>query len=449
MSAAATRAALVGLVAGLASLSGCGGGKPLAVGGTAGNAASGSGGSAGNGVAGSGGMAGSMTAGTAGAAGQPTAGAVGNDGGTGGMAGSTDGTAGAAGQSTAGATGSGGSAEADASADGPTGAAGAIGAGLGFGGSDLTKVVPTPGCGMVAPTGLTPGMLVGPLHIMTMGTKPPNCADSKCGAWTDTRDYWVRLPTGYDMTKAYPLVFEGPGCGAKGNSLYTLAGLDSTAIRVGLSPSAFWQAFHATNPHQGCFDESDGDNSVDWVFYENLYDRLAGQLCVDRNRVFASGEYSGGGRFADELACKYAGDATRPIRGVMSNSGDWPSAPYVPPTCTTKPMAGMWVHQIGDTTRQWSRTKIAIARAMAVNGCTLGTGYDDASFDPFPIVAVNPGISTSPDTTSCRRIKGCLEISPLVVCLLPGNQHSSNSNVVEPGWPTFLKLFSAPPLLTP
>jgi hypothetical protein len=432
MSAAATRAALVGLVAGLASLFGCGGGKPLAVGGTAGNAASGSGGSAGNGVAGSGGMAGSTTAGAAGAAGQPTAGAAGNDGGTGGMAGATDaGTAGAA----------------DASADGTTGTAGAIGAGLGFGGSDITKVVPTPGCGM-APTGFTPGTLVGPMHIMTMGTKAPDCADKKCGAWTDTRDYWIRLPTGYDMTKAYPLVFEGPGCGGKGNNLYAVPGFDSTVIRVGLTPSLYWQTYHATNPFQGCFDESDGDNSVDWVFYENLYDRLVGQLCVDRNRVFASGEYSGGGRFADELACKYAGDPTRPIRGAMSNAGDWPLPPYLPPTCTTKPTAGMWVHQIGDQTRAWPQTKLAIARAMAVNGCTLGTGYDDASFDPFPTGGILPG-TTTPDTTSCKRIKGCLEISPLVVCLLPGNSHGGNEPVVYPGWPTFLGLFSAPPLLTP
>jgi poly(3-hydroxybutyrate) depolymerase len=93
-------------------------------------------------------------------------------------------------------------------------------------------------------------------------------------------------------------------------------------IRVGLSPSAYWQAYHATNPGQGCFDDADGDNSVDWVFYEDLYDRLAGQLCFDRNRVFVAGEGRSGARLADELACKYAGDVTRPVRGVMSNAGE-------------------------------------------------------------------------------------------------------------------------------
>jgi hypothetical protein len=376
-------------------------------------------------------MAGSMTAGTAGAAGQSTAGASGNDGGTGGMADSTD-------AGIAGATGSGGSA--DAGAADTTGTAGATGNGLGFGGGDITRVVPTPGCGM-APVGFTPGTLVGPMHIMTMGTKFPSCADSKCGAWTDTRDYWVRLPTGYDMTKAYPLVFEGPGCGGKGNNLYAVPDLASTVIRVGLSPSVEAQAFHAVQPNQGCFDDHEGDDSVDWAFYENLYDRLAVQLCFDRNRVFVAGNEHGA-KLMDELACRYAGDAARPVRGVLSNGGGLTIPKYLP-TCTTKPMAGIWVDETNNPIGPFANTKLAIARAMEVNGCTFGTGYDDAAFDNFPIGGGNPD-------TICQKIRGCPDLTPLVVCALPGNSaYSSNSSVVNPGWSTFIKLFTTPPLLTP
>ena len=97
-------------------------------------------------------------------------------------------------------------------------------------------------------------------------------------------------------------------------------------------------------------------------------------------------------------------------------------------------MAGMWVHQTDDTTRLWSSTKLAIARAMMVDGCTIGTGYDDATFDDFPIGSGNP------DNT-CQRIKGCRELTPLVVCLLPGNFHSENDGVVNPGGSAFIKLF--------
>lgn len=34
------------------------------------------------------------------------------------------------------------------------------------------------------------------------------------------REYYVWLPAGYDPTRAYPLVFEGPGCGGKGTDVY-------------------------------------------------------------------------------------------------------------------------------------------------------------------------------------------------------------------------------------
>jgi hypothetical protein len=372
--------------------------------------------------------------------------------GTGAVAGAAAGAGRAAGGATAGAGGASGgvAAGADGGADTPDEAGNDVGtsvpsadaaAGLGFGGSDITTVEKTKGCGVDA-TGLTRGVLVGPMHISTMGTKAANCADSKCGPWTDTRDYWIQLPIGYDANRAYPLVFEGPGCGGQGNNLYALPDFASAVIRVGLSPSAYWQAYHPTQPHQGCFDDSDGDNSVEWPFFENLYDQLAGQLCFDRNRVFASGQFDTGGRLADELACKYAGDATRPIRGVMSNAGDWSTDPRFIPTCTGKPMAGMWVHNIGDPVKPWASTKLAIARAMRVNGCTLGTGYDDATLDNFPIGGGNP------DTT-CQRIAGCPDVAPLVVCLLPGNYHSGNDSVVNPGRPTFINLFENNPLLTP
>jgi len=223
-----------------------------------------------------------------------------------------------------------GSGEAGTGAAG-AGAAGAAGAGAAGTGAtvDVTKVRPSQGCGVAAPADLVPGQLVA-RHIMTMGIKDAGCADAKCGAWTDTRDYWVKLPTGYDNTKAYPLVFEGPGCGGQGNNLYTIPAFDSTVIRVGLSPSAYWQQYHATNPGQHCFDDKEGDDSVDWVFYEDLYDLFDTTLCFDRDRVFAGGN-SSGAWLANELGCKYAGDAKHPIRGVLVNQGGLPTDPkYVP-----------------------------------------------------------------------------------------------------------------------
>jgi hypothetical protein len=261
-----------------------------------------------------------------------------------------------------------------------------------------------------------------------------NCADQKCGPWSYVREYYVVLPTGYDKTKPYPLLFEGPGCGGKGNNLYALPDLASAVIRVGLSPSADAQAFHSTNPGQGCFDDKDGDNSVDWPFYETLYDKLAATLCFDRNRVFAGGN-SSGAWLANELGCKYAGDANRPIRGVMPNVGGLPTDARYVPTCTQSPLAGFWSYQVGDFSgNALSGDIVAINRALRVNGCSpAGVSYDTATFDPFPI--------SPTDNTSCKRVKGCPDLEPVVVCALPGNGHTSNDAVVNPGWCSFLKLF--------
>jgi poly(3-hydroxybutyrate) depolymerase len=334
---------------------------------------------------------------------------------------------------------------------GSTGAAGSTGgaaggstgaAGSSMVGSDLTKVVPSTGCGMAPPAALTPGTLVKQTMMVT-GSKAAMCADKMCPAtWTDTREYWVKLPTGYDKSKAYPMVFEGPGCGGHGNNLYSIGIFDTTVIRVGVTPSAYWQAYHATNPGQGCFDDKEGDDSVDWPFYEKMYDLFNSTLCFDRNRVFSGGN-SSGAWFSNEIGCKYAGDAMRPIRGIMPNTGGLPTDAKYVPTCTNKPMAGFWSHQVGDMENPFPGNIVAMNRALTVDGCMAGGAvetYDTGMFDPFPLMNGN--------TTSCKRYKGCPDITPLVVCPLPGNNHDSNTSTVQPGWPAFVALFSTGNLIT-
>jgi hypothetical protein len=430
---------LLGLAAGLATAHGCssgGGGNGIPP--TSGAAGTGAAGTGTSGAAGTG-TAGMATAGT-GAAGDTGAGTAGTTAvGTAGTTGA--GTAGAGGTTAAGTAGAGGTTGAGTAGAGGAAAAGTAGTTSTPGpvGGAITKVLPTSGCGM-DPTGFTPGTLVS-FTIQTSGNKAPNCADSKCGAWTYTREYFVQLPTGYDKTKAYPLLFEGPYCGGKGNNLYKIPAFDSSVIRVGLSPSADAQVFHSTYPGQGCFDDREGDDSVDWVFYEKLYDQLAGQLCFDRNRVFAAGR-SGGGWLANELGCKYAGDAIRPVRGIMVESAGLPTDPKFVPTCTSKPMAGFWSHELNDGTNPFAGDVVAMNRALVVNGCTpAGVTYQTATFDPFPISAT--------DGTSCKKFQGCPDLAPLVVCGLPGNGKSDHASIVVPGWATFLKVFSTPPLLTP
>jgi hypothetical protein len=201
-------------------------------------------------------------------------------------------------------------------------------------------------------------------------------------------------------------------------------------------PNAIGQAFL---PNQGCFDDHDGDNSVDWVFYEDLYDELSTMLCFDRNRVFSVG-IGGGGWFSNELGCKYAGDSQRPIRGIMATGGGLPNQPAYEPTCTTLPMAGMWVHEPEDTVDPFSGTEFAVTRAMRVNQCTQTT-FSGADFASFPIGGGNAD-------TVCRSIQNCPTIYPLVVCPIPGTRHMSNDLVASPGFSTFIAMFENAPFLT-
>lgn len=298
---------------------------------------------------------------------------------------------------------------------------------------ELTAVVPSNGCGRepLCPAGMK-------RTLQTTGTKASDCADVSssgkhvCGAWSVPRDFWVYLPANYDSNKPYPLVIEGPGCGGNGGGVYSLSNVKDQVIRVGVSPGPA-STGHATNPGQACFDDREGDDSIDWEFYERLYDRLSDELCFDRQRVFVSGD-SSGGALANELGCKYAGDPVRPVRAVLANSAPFPAEPQALPTCSQAPIAGMWVHETKDTEVPFEGAKRAVSRAMNLSHCP-GGDYDHAQFQNFPIGGGEP------DET-CQLIVGCDELYPLVMCALPFITQAPNNAVVEPGWAKFIQLFS-------
>jgi hypothetical protein len=344
-----------------------------------------------------------------------------------GSGGSAEGGGGSPGADTAGAP-NGGSPDAGAAGVGGMSNGGAAGVG-----NDITDVVKSAGCGTTFA-----GVSGAKVTIQTSGVKDANCADKlqdgtpKCGPWSTPRDYYVYLPQGYDKNRAYPLVFDLPGCGATGLNVYSLGNAQDNAIRVGLTPGPN-SLGHGTNPGQGCFDDREGDDNIDFVFYENLVDKLKGELCFDRNRVFAAGD-SRGAWMADELGCHYAGDALHPIRGVLANDGGLPDQVGHKPTCSGQPMAGMWVHDVGDAETPFTGAKFAIKEAMVVNGCTIGTDYDTAQFQNYPIGGGNP-------TVTCQKMKGCPALYPLVICPLPGNDHGRHEAVANPAFGTFLTSF--------
>jgi hypothetical protein len=295
-------------------------------------------------------------------------------------------------------------------------------------------IKPTAGCAQAPPGDLIAQELV-ERTMSTSGVKDAD-ATGNPGPWTYERHYFVRLPAGYDILKAYPLIFQGPGCGVAGDAVYDLPDIEEQVIRVGMTPPPV--EINHVYEGSGCFDEHEGDDSVEFPFYEAVWDLLAAELCFDQNRVFILAHGTGGGAWANQIGCKYAGDALHPMRAIGVNAGDFHADPEYAPTCSSAPMAGMWIHEIGEQTVPFEHVKSAIARAMVVNGCTLGTGFDDATLQDYPIGGGNP------DNT-CQQIAGCHELYPLVVCALPGAYHgSSHEDIVNPGFATFASSFFAP-----
>lgn len=304
----------------------------------------------------------------------------------------------------------------------------------------ITQVVKSAACGKPYAGGSDNGAQTTP----TMGVKAADCAyplgsPPVCGPWAATRRYNVYLPQDYDPEKPYSLIIEAAGCGDSGILAAVLSNnVDKSVIRVGLAPGPNSKG-DASVQNPSCFDTREGDDSIDWVMYEALYDQLNSELCFDRNRVFVGG-YSNGASLANELGCKYAGDSLRPVRAVLPNGGALPTDPREAPTCSTAPLAGLWIHQVESVNPPFEAAKVAIERAMTLNACPDG-GYDTAPSELFPIGGGQPN-----DT--CKRLSGCSPLYPIVVCPLLTGKQTSNQDVVKPAWSTFIELFQAPPLLT-
>ena len=106
--------------------------------------------------------------------------------------------------------------------------------------------------------------------------------------------YYVKLPSPYDPAKPYPVLFMfnptgNPITWAEQNAGYESNGARTAAIRV--------------YPHP--LNESSGWGANDVSFFMPLYDAITANFCVDRARVFATGE-SSGGDFSSIIGCEYA-----------------------------------------------------------------------------------------------------------------------------------------------
>jgi poly(3-hydroxybutyrate) depolymerase len=269
-----------------------------------------------------------------------------------------------------GTTGAGTGGATGAGTGGATGAGTGGSTGAGTGGSTGTDVVKSAGCGK------TRTLQNGTINITFGGA---------------SRKYILFVPTGYDNSHAYRLVFAFAESGSSAQSVadrkyFTMATQDSK--------NTIFAAPDAANG-AGSWSKTDVDLT------DAILAQLEGDLCIDKTRIFATG-FSFGGAMSIALACTRA-DVFRAV-AFFSGADLTGSCP----TTLTKPIA-YWASQASqDSSGTPSPTSGRTIQklAAAVNGCTA---------DPNAIVFPAAG---QPHT--CTNYKNCSAGHPTIYCVFDG-----------------------------
>jgi poly(3-hydroxybutyrate) depolymerase len=206
-----------------------------------------------------------------------------------------------------------------------------------------------------------------------------------------SRKYILRVPSDYDNTRAYRLLFAFAESGSSAQSVadrnyFTMATQDSKNT-----------IFAAPDAANGAGSWSKNDVQLT----DAILAQLEADLCIDKTRIFATG-FSFGGAMSIALACTRA-DVFRAV-AFFSGADLTGSCP----TTWTKPIA-YWASQAsgdasGTPTATSGRTMQKLA--AAVNGCTA-----DANAITFPAAG-------QPHT--CTNYKNCSEGHPTIYCVFDG-----------------------------
>lgn len=249
------------------------------------------------------------------------------------------------------------------------------------------------------------------------------------------RPYSVRLPTGYDPTKPYAVIFGGGGCGGNAQDFSTNpgAGYDidkkREVIYVGLAYVA------------GCFSDGGGGtndraDSPEPAYVHEVLAEVRASYCVDQSRVFLTGHSSGGWE-AFTVGCALATE----IRGIAPVSGGLRN--HRPPC--TGPQASIMVEGLGDTSNPIGpvdppKSNLDSAgSAPARDEILRRNGCVPADFQ-FMYTADNtkeakagnaPHTQWDPTFPSCYQYSGCPAEYPVVWCALDGGHEVDKEGDVD------------------
>jgi len=254
----------------------------------------------------------------------------------------------------------------------------------------VTARTPVSSYGQVVDVVLAPTSTVarsagcGKARTLTNGTLPLQSGGK-------ARKYILGVPTSYDKSQAYRLVFAFAESGSSAQSV-----ANRNYFRMGSydSKNTIFVAPEAENG-AGSWSKTDVN------FTDDILAQVEGDLCIDKTRIFATG-FSFGGAMSLAIACTRADI----FRGVAFFSGTDLTGSC--PTTLTKPIAYYASQASGDAsgTPMPTSGRIKQAEFAKVNGCTA-----EPNSTVFP---------ASGKAHTCTVYKNCSAGHPTVYCTFNG-----------------------------
>lgn len=211
------------------------------------------------------------------------------------------------------------------------------------------------------------------------------------------RTYAIRVPTGYDPRRRYPVVYQQHGCNSNPDHetnnvpLHALVG-DGAIIVRGRASGQCWD----TSP-----------TGVDVPFWDAMVADVEATWCIDPGKRLLTG-YSSGSFMTHRLGCIRADK----IRGIATIAGGQAES-----SCTGTVAAAL-IHDANDQTVNISASIAARDSLLARNGC---------------------GTTTTPTSHApCVEYSGCATGKPVVWCQTSGKDHDRQDALAGPIFWDFL-----------
>ena len=242
-------------------------------------------------------------------------------------------------------------------------------------------ILGTAGCGMAST--VAPNTYA--MRTITVGAGP--------------RDYFIRVPTGYDPMKPYPVIYQQHGCSSGANRETNNVPLDgqvgANAIIVrGKAAGQCWDTA-TTGPDIPYWDAMVADVEATW--------------CIDAAKRYATG-YSSGSFMTHRLGCIRANK----LRGIATIAGGQAES-----NCLAT-VGALLIHDANDNTVNISASIAARDSHLTRNGCDKVTA------------------PTATDHPPCVAYSGCAAGKPVVWCQTAGQDHSRQDQLAAPIFWDFL-----------